>query len=781
MKYLLGLIFLSYGHISAQNTINGIVKTDHNVPADFVNIYLMSLPDSAVIKSCFTDENGRYAMSDIKSQPMFVKAIGLGYKDYISSAFTPTQVESEVNITIETVDNILSEVTVTHNTAKIEQKIDRLVINVSTIQSAGNNAADLLEKSPGILVNRSSGSISMLGKSGVNIMINGKVNNTSSDAALQLLQGMDASQISKIELITTPPAGLDAQGNAGYINIILKENPDFGWNGNYLVMAGYGQGPVGMISPSIQYRKDKLALNASISSTLNSQDQYVFFEKNLDGTITHTDNDRLPKASQHNYRLGIHYDLSKNFNIGANVSGYNKYWDLDSRNNFTRDGSDTTVDIQIFEINNWYHQQYNLNLGYKLSKASSLSIDGDLLRFENVNNSTYDFAYAKDNVNLRNSLRSTDKSTPFDIKLIKADYVHKWEKSTLSLGAKLTKSIYENQVSVIIDNEKQNDLSSQGDFDEEIRAAYVDMNSQVSSKINLKAGLRYEHTISDLVEDTEKIVSINKGRLFPSLFADYKITTKSNINAQYSKRITRPAFSDISSFLLYIDPQVLFTGNAKLQFAISDVAQLGYTVKNVNLIAQYTYDKASIAGHQGYFDVESNIFLRRPANLEWKKTASLSVSTPYAFTSKWNSRWFASINHIAAKDVFGNVLQGPTFSINSGHTITLPYKLSLDVNGFYSHYAVDGNRKNDPVMRANMAIKKVLKNGANLTFAIDDVFDTFKFADVNYFNAGTRYVRGGIDFSPRTFKLSYGHTFGNQKMKKVNERQTSVEEKSRIN
>ena len=59
---------------------------------------------------------------------------------------------------------------------------------------------------------------------GVVVMLNGKINRMPISAVIQMLSGMSASNIEKIELITTPPSNLDAEGNAGYINIVLKTN-----------------------------------------------------------------------------------------------------------------------------------------------------------------------------------------------------------------------------------------------------------------------------------------------------------------------------------------------------------------------------------------------------------------------------------------------------------------------------------------------------------------------------------------------------------------------------
>src|SRR5665213_4256511 len=103
-----------------------------------------------------------------------------------------------------------------------EQKIDRMVINVkNSITDAGGSALDVLEKSPGVTVNRQNNSIAINGKNGVVVMINGRLTYMPMDALFQLLAGTNADNIEKIELITTPPAKYDAEGNAGYINIVL--------------------------------------------------------------------------------------------------------------------------------------------------------------------------------------------------------------------------------------------------------------------------------------------------------------------------------------------------------------------------------------------------------------------------------------------------------------------------------------------------------------------------------------------------------------------------------
>ena len=92
------------------------------------------------------------------------------------------------------------------------------------MSASGGTALDLLEQTPGIVVDRQNLSISMMGKGGVRIMVNGRMNYLPNDAVGAYLAGINADNIETIELITTPPANFDAEGNAGYINIILKNN-----------------------------------------------------------------------------------------------------------------------------------------------------------------------------------------------------------------------------------------------------------------------------------------------------------------------------------------------------------------------------------------------------------------------------------------------------------------------------------------------------------------------------------------------------------------------------
>ena len=94
-------------------------------------------------------------------------------------------------------------------------------------------------------------------------MINGKRSYLPASAVVQMLDGMSAGNIKSIELITTPPANFDAEGNAGFINIVMKERTDIGLNGSYSFNYGLG-GNGSVTSNNINFHN----LNRSPYSTI---------------------------------------------------------------------------------------------------------------------------------------------------------------------------------------------------------------------------------------------------------------------------------------------------------------------------------------------------------------------------------------------------------------------------------------------------------------------------------------------------------------------------------
>jgi len=250
--YIFPLLFISiiniktFGQHTVNGAISGVVIDTAGTALYNASITLQRVKDSALVKGVISNASGKYEFNNIPAGRYFISASLLGYTISFTPSFTVDQANQKLVMPvlqlIHSTAN-LQEVTIIAKKPLFEQKIDRMIINVAnSITSAGGTALEVLERSPGIMVNQQSSTISMNGKDGVVVMINGKINRMPMSAVVQMLASMSADNIEKIELITTPPANFDAEGNAGYINIVLKANTQYGTNGSYSITGGYSRG-----------------------------------------------------------------------------------------------------------------------------------------------------------------------------------------------------------------------------------------------------------------------------------------------------------------------------------------------------------------------------------------------------------------------------------------------------------------------------------------------------------------------------------------------------------
>jgi len=275
--------------VYAQVRVYGSVTTDAGKPVEGSNVLLLNNTDSVLVKGTVTGVAGAFNFENIKPGRYIINVSFSGYKACFSKEMTVAKEEVNTGvIKLVNEDKELSDVTVVSRKPMFEQKIDRMVVNVkNSITSAGGTALEVLEKSPGVVVNRQSNSIGLNGKDGVVVMINGKISRMSSDALVQMLGGMNASNIDRIELITTPPANFDAEGNAGFINIVLLTNPNKGLNGSYFLTMGYGKGYTPAASVNFNYRNKKINLYGDYSFTWKNQEQeFRFFRSYISQGVT---------------------------------------------------------------------------------------------------------------------------------------------------------------------------------------------------------------------------------------------------------------------------------------------------------------------------------------------------------------------------------------------------------------------------------------------------------------------------------------------------------------
>jgi hypothetical protein len=228
--------------VGAQQSVSGIVSDTHGEPLHYATVLLLAAGDSALVMGGIADETGRYVFKDIQPGDYTISAGMVGYETAWTDGFSIFQGTDLVKPPIVLSYGVmLDEVWVVGQKPLFEKQVDRMVINVQSNDThAGNSVLEILAKSPGISVNQQG--ISMSGKAGVRVMINGKLNRMPMDVVVQMLSGMSAAQVEKIELISSPSAKYEAEGNAGIIHIITAENPDLGTSGTAGASTGYNTG-----------------------------------------------------------------------------------------------------------------------------------------------------------------------------------------------------------------------------------------------------------------------------------------------------------------------------------------------------------------------------------------------------------------------------------------------------------------------------------------------------------------------------------------------------------
>ena len=797
---LLLLFFTITSYTQSSYSISGLINEDNGKGMPFANVLLLKSTDSTLVKGTITLDDGTFKIESIMNGNYLIMSSFVGFQSVYSSPFSLGQ-----DYTVETLvlneGELLDEVVVQATKPLYQQKIDRMVINVeNSIVSAGGSALEILERSPGVIVNRQSDAISILGKDGVVVMINGKISYVPASGLIQLLEGMSSENIESIELITTPPANFDAEGNAGFINIVLKKRTDLGLNGSYSLSAGYGNGETSSDNINFNYRNGKVNLFGSYSFLLNSQPEIWEttrqFQKDNDLLFTSTTTNREPTRKNHNLRIGFDYQTSDKTIMSVLLNAYDTKWTMDAFNESfdTENGNITSfVELLNYELNQWKHFGANYNFKHNFTDDNFISFDIDYLYYKDNNPNTYTNSFFDENKVFTNEeLLRSGKLTPIKTWVSKFDYSSKVsEHIKFDVGLKGTKSNFENDVKVedfdgsnwIIDPS----LSNKSNLNEKVFATYGALDYNINDKISMKFGLRYEYTDSQLDSDTEgKVVDRQYGILFPSIFINKKFNDDLNMNISYSKRITRPTFDDMAPFVLLVDPNTFISGNSAIQPSISNSIKYDLNYKSYILSFQYTHEDSSIVQFQERIDEATGRLIFEASNLEFTKTFSTTIGLPIKINDWWKTQNNLIYIQQKIKTTYNDEpieLTLGNLSINSSHSFKFSESFSGEVSAFYSGPSLFGTAIYNEVYRVNLGLqKKFSDKWGTLRFAINDVFDSFKFVggtDLPEQNIKTRNL---FDFFNRTFVLTYTRNFGNNKLKSARDRETgSEEERRRVN
>ncbi|MCY7353420.1 MAG: TonB-dependent receptor family protein [Cytophagaceae bacterium] len=806
MKTFLSGLFLLGSVCSralAQTTLSGSVRDGTGKGISFANVLLLHARDSALVKGAVNDESGAFHFENLRAGTYRVAATAVGFHRVYSAPFSlesgpGTHQLPHLVAQIEAYQ--LAEVQVLAKKPLFEQQMDRLVINVaSSITAAGSTVLDVLERAPGVAVDRMNNGLSLNGKPGALIMVNGKLNRLPMSAVIQMLSGMNAGNVEKIELIGTPPAGFDAEGNAGLINIVLKKNELYGTNGSYSLNAGYGKYERLGGTFALNHRSERLNLYGDYVGqmnhfmALNSSSRRVY----VPGRVAQTDytTDRDYRAWSHNARFGLDYAVNARTTLSSMVSAFSQRQNQLAENNAqtSREGVPfTRVALTDREINHSWNYTANVNVRHRPKTGQEWSADVDYIFFFNNNPHEYQFTtYFLTEGRQEPSLLSNTKRTPLRLWVAKGDYSRSVGGFQWEVGLKGTVARFDNTLRF---EQRQNDvwvpdetLSSQVRMDERILAAYGSVRYQLNKKTKGMAGLRYEHTNTDLrAADGRNLVYRDYGNFFPSVSFSHDFTKKNSLLVAYSRRINRPTFANLASAFTFLEPNAFLIGNEKLLPTLSNNLQTTYRFgKNVLLTGGYTRFRNAISANMRVLTNE-NRQITQPINIARMRTYSVALSVPWNLTTWWQTQTsLEGVRQEADAETNGDGLRQRQqyVRVNGAHTFLLPGAVTAEVSGFYQSKSLVGLLNRRPFGALNLGLqKKLSRNRGTLRLSGEDVLWT-KLGQVYIDNPVEGYsTELNLRIHNRLVRLTYTRNFGNQKVVVNSKRVTgSDEERKRVN
>ena len=762
---------------------------------DAASVSLLKAKDSSLIKVAITDKDGNFSIENVKDGAYLVLATSIGHSKTYSNVFTLSSAQPLVNIgALQLVpqDKNLAGVTVISKKPFIERKADRTVLNVeSSISSTGSTALEVLEKAPGVTVDKD-GNISLKGKSGVMIMVDNKPTYLSGPELTNMLRNMSSNQLDQIEIMTNPSAKYDASGRSGIINIKTKKNKQKGFNGS--ASTAYTQGIYSKTSNSVNlnYKNGKVNLFSTLSANYRNN-----FE-NLNIYRRYTNTDKSTKAifeqnsfrtrhnGNYNAKVGADFYVSKKTTFGIVVSGVTNPQVENGNNTSYLKNSGGAVDSIVQAVSNekskWKNGSVNLNFRHVFdSTGREITADADYLRYradksQNFFNNSYtpDWLF-KSGDNLVGEL-------PSDIKIYSAkiDYTHPLKK-----GAKIESGVKSSFVETdntagyfnVVGNTKTPDYDKTNRFDykENINAAYFNFNKEMK-KWSVQTGLRLENTNYEghqfgnpMKQDSAFKNSYTS--LFPTLFVGYNPTEKNQFSFSYGRRINRPDYEDLNPFLFFLDKYTYGAGNPFLKPMYSHVLEASHTYKQfLTTTLNYSYTKDLF---NETFEQKDFATIVRQGNYGSMNDASISVNAQIP-VQKW---WSMNVYTEGKYNQFKGILYGDnidvhatTFLANVNNQFKFKNGWSAELSGWYRTKGVEGQIAIKSLGQMNAGVQKqVLKNKGTVKLNINDVLRTRNpRGEINFQNTEARFNQNA---DTRTVTLAFSYRFG-KPIKGVQKRKT---------
>ena len=611
LHLLLTALALGTGSTFAQSTgdarLQGILlRASDRQAIDMGNALLRRLPDSTLVTGVVTDSLGSFSLT-ASTGTYLLELRALGYQGQYKTITLPATGLDLGELLLSEETQQLRGVEVRGRRPIITRQADRLVFDAQQISAGAQNALDVLKRTPGLSV--SDQGISIIGRGKAIVLINDKRVRLSGEALTGLLRSYNQADIAEVQVLTTPPAKYEAEGNAGVLNIVMKKAQNDYFGGSISANASLYKGRISpSVSTGLNYKQGRVSaslnLDGSLSSIVGNFDTYRTAPSTQLYSASTSSFDY--KGRGVNIRGGLDYTINPELTVGFTATYAPSRKQID-RTNETRNyiiRPDGSQDLQLrlpgaaSEKDHGAYTALNLHLEKTFAKAPGRKISWNADYVGSRTSSDDRFAstgYLADG--------SPVAGSDFSYKGHKGQQVHSYltnvdvtlplGQTILAFGAKGTWSRTDNSNEYFA----HTTLGARTDailFDEHVYALYTDITQPLSAKWNLRGGLRMEYThTAGKVKGEPDLKTRDYVNFFPTLYLGFTPSERHALSFEGTIRLDRPHFSQLSPYPLYENQYSTISGKEDLRPTKQGSLTFGYTLDgslNFQAFANYSWD-----------------------------------------------------------------------------------------------------------------------------------------------------------------------------------------------
>ena len=770
--------------ITAQTfEVTGAVKDVEGNPLPYSNVLLLQISDSTLVKGISADDSGNWRLQDIPADLYYLQAKYFGYQ----SVLVPLEIQSDLKIgaiVMEPNREWLDEVVVTGQLPTIQRKADRIVFTVENTVVSEGTTLDILRNAPGVIMVQES--LEIRGREATIYLNNRKVQLSPSEIQ-DFLRGLSGNLISAIEVIPNPPASYEAE-DGPILNILTTENVIPGYKGSLRAHIEQAVFPKYSLGTSQYYKSEKFSIFANYvvnpRKEFRTSESGVRFINTQDMVFADwaTEFDKITRSYGQQANVILDYKPGDRdlLNITSNLS-YSPNKEVDNKvRTIMRNGSgqlDSTLLNESTINDDLLNLSVDLNYEHKFKKEGALikaNAHYTFYELSRTQDGSSDYFDASDQF-LRNFSFSTDALQDINIYTGQLDYYSPIKGGTFESGIKASNIASESGIDYFDVNNSQPPfniaLSDKFNYNESVIAAYSSLSMDWKQWL-LKLGVRAEQT--DVKADSETLQEINRQsyfELFPSLFLTRKLGENHSLSFDYSRKLTRPKYSDLNPFRYFLNENDFDEGNPNLVPNFSHNFNLNFNVKDTYFFDVYYRDNGAYISTLSFQDNENQTIRQLKQNVLESISYGLDFTIATSLTSYWhmylyNSVFYEDETFLAVEsDItsYKNVVRGFYSYLSNSLTLSNDGTFTGNLAFTYLSGFLLGSYQRTETIDLNIGLRKSLwDNRAVISLVAEDLLGR---ANATY---TSRYANqdNTIKSVPETqfIRLGFTYNFGNYRL-----------------